>query len=99
LARGVLFTCSVEAKRRGIKMILYSTARRVTTMALKEKLNLLRDLLEHMGTCCDEWQAADGQMETLFASSLRRDLAEFRRLCDSLLVQQPISPVARTACS
>ena len=31
-------------------MILNSTARRVTTMALKEKLNLLRDLLEHMGT-------------------------------------------------
>jgi hypothetical protein len=97
LARRVLFTLSVEAKRRGIWMILNSTARRVTTMALKEKLNLLRDLLDHMGTCCDAWQAADDHMETVFASSLRRDLAEFRRLCDTLFSQQPISPVARAA--
>ncbi len=78
-------------------MILNSTARRVTTMALKEKLNLLRDLLDHMGTCCDAWQAADDHLETVFASSLRRDLAEFRRLCDTLFSQQPISPVARAA--
>ena len=48
-------------------------------MARKEKLNLLRDLLEHMGTCCDAWQAADDQAETLFANSLRRDLAALAR--------------------
>ena len=79
-------------------MILVRLPGGFTIMARKEKLNLLRDLLEHMGTCCDAWQAADDQMETLFANSLRRDLAEFRRLCDTLLVSpQPISPVARAA--
>jgi hypothetical protein len=65
-------------------------------MALKEKLHLLRDLLEHMGSCCEAWQAADAQMETVFANSLRRDMAEFRRLCDTLLMgQQPAARAAR----
>jgi hypothetical protein len=74
-------------------MILVRLPGGLTTMALKEKLNLLRDLLEHMGTCCEAWQAADGQMETVFANSLRRDVAEVRRLCDTLLIsQQPFAP-------
>jgi len=51
-----------------------------------------------MGTCCEAWQVANSQMETVLANSLRRDVAEFSRLCDALLApQQPISPVAPAA--
>lgn len=67
-------------------------------MALHERLNLLKDLLQNMGDCCEEWQVADDERHWLFADSLRRDLSECRRLCDSLLSRpRDPSPVALAA--
>jgi hypothetical protein len=57
-------------------------------MALQEKLSLLKDLLQHMGDCCEEWQDADDHRHWVFADSLRRDLTEFCRLCDSVLSER-----------
>jgi len=67
-------------------------------MATQEKLSLMRDLLEHMGTCCEAWQAAGDQKEALFASYLRRDLTEFRRLCESLLCDRSAPTTVGRVC-
>lgn len=53
-------------------------------MTRHAKFMWMKDLLEHMGRCHEEWQSADGGMESFLADSLRRDLDEFRRICDSL---------------
>lgn len=55
-----------------------------TPMTRQSKFLWMKDLLEHMHRCHEEWQGADERRERLLAESLRRDLDEFRRLCDSL---------------
>jgi hypothetical protein len=44
----------------------------------------MKDILEHMQTCFDEWQTADNRSAGFLADSLDRDLTEFRRMCHSL---------------
>lgn len=53
-------------------------------MTRQAKFLWMKDLLEHMGRCHEEWQSADQGMENFLADSLRRDIDEFRRICDSL---------------
>jgi hypothetical protein len=53
-------------------------------MDRRGKLLLMRDVLEHLGACFDEWQLADSRSEPLLADSIERDLHEFQRLCLSL---------------
>lgn len=53
-------------------------------MTRESKFLWMKDLLEHMHRCHEQWQGADERRERLLAESLRRDLEEFRRLCDSL---------------
>lgn len=53
-------------------------------MTRHAKLLWMKDLLEHMNRCQEQWQTADDRMEVFLADSLRRDLDEFRRICDSL---------------
>jgi hypothetical protein len=53
-------------------------------MDRKTKLLWMKDILEHLGECCDEWQLADPQSERFLAEAIERDLEEFRRLCSSL---------------
>ena len=53
-------------------------------MTRQAKFLWMKDLLEHMGRCQEQWQSADQRMESFLADSLRRDLDEFRRICDSL---------------
>jgi hypothetical protein len=53
-------------------------------MTRHAKFLWMKDLLEHMGRCHEQWQSADERMESFLADSLRRDLDEFRRICDSL---------------
>ena len=56
-------------------------------MALKEKLSLMRDLLERMTDCCEDWQS-DTDTTPIYADVLRRDLTDLRRLCDSVVAEQ-----------
>lgn len=53
-------------------------------MTRHAKFLWMKDVLEHMGRCHEQWQSADQRMETFLADSLRRDIDEFRRICDSL---------------
>ncbi len=53
-------------------------------MTRHAKLLWMKDLLDHMHRCQEQWQTADDRMEVFLADSLRRDLDEFRRICDSL---------------
>ena len=53
-------------------------------MTRDAKFLFMKDLLEHMERCHEQWQSADQRMEGFLADSLRRDLDEFRRICDSL---------------
>ena len=56
----------------------------------------IKDVLEHLGDCYDQWQFADDRSEVLLIETMKRDLDHFRRLCDSLeaesemaLLQEP----------
>lgn len=53
-------------------------------MTRHAKLLWMHDLLDHMHRCQEQWPTADDRMEVFLADSLRRDLDEFRRICDSL---------------
>ena len=54
-------------------------------MGHEAKLTLLSDLVERMSDCCEDWRTADGlAQEQFFADNLRRDMAEFRRVCEAL---------------
>ena len=53
-------------------------------MDRQAKFMWMKDLLEHLGECHEQWQNADARTERYLADSIRRDLDEFRRLCDTL---------------
>jgi hypothetical protein len=44
----------------------------------------MKDVLDHMSECFDQWQLADSQNERFLAGAVERDLEELRRLCASL---------------
>jgi uncharacterized membrane protein YccC len=44
----------------------------------------MQDLLEHLNSCHEQWQLADARTEHYLADSMRRDLDELRRLCETL---------------
>lgn len=50
----------------------------------RTKLQWLRDVLSHMESCCDAWQAADERTARCLADALQRDLEDCQRLCGSL---------------
>lgn len=49
------------------------------------KLHWMRDILDHLRRCQEQLPLADDVSERYLAESMRRDIDEFRRLCDSLL--------------
>ena len=53
-------------------------------MTRQSKFLWMRDLLEHMQSCHEQWETADERRERLLAETMRRDLEEIRRLCESL---------------
>ncbi len=53
-------------------------------MDRQAKFLWMKDLLAHLSQCHDAWQSADERTESYLADSIRRDLDEFRRLCESL---------------
>jgi hypothetical protein len=58
-------------------------------MTRQDKFLWMKDLLEHMEWCHEQWETADERMESFLAESLRRDIDEFRRICDSLRTATP----------
>jgi hypothetical protein len=48
------------------------------------KLVWMKEVLEHLSDCQREWETAEGPSERFLADSIKRDLEEVRRICDSL---------------
>ncbi|MBS0208287.1 MAG: hypothetical protein JSS27_04970 [Planctomycetes bacterium] len=44
----------------------------------------MQDLLEHLTLCHEQWLLADRRNESYLIDSMRRDVEEMRRLCESL---------------
>ena len=53
-------------------------------MDRRTKFLWMKDILDHLGHCYEQWQVADEMNEQFLAESVKRDLNEFRRLCESL---------------
>lgn len=53
-------------------------------MTRQAKFLWMKDILEHLGHCYEQWQEAAPESEEYLAETMRRDLEEFRRLCESL---------------
>jgi hypothetical protein len=53
-------------------------------MDRKHRFLCMRDILEHLGDCFDEWEQANSRDERFLAETIERDLDQFRRLCNSL---------------
>ena len=45
----------------------------------------MKEVLEHLHDCHREWEVAEGNAERFLAESMKRDLDEVRRICESLL--------------
>lgn len=58
-------------------------------MTRQYKLLWMKDLFEHMDRCQQQWETANERMESFLAESLRGDIHEFRRICDSLRTNTP----------
>jgi hypothetical protein len=59
------------------------------TMDRQARFLWMKDLLEHISDCHEQWQAADPAAERFLADAVRRDLDELRRVCESLDGQRP----------
>jgi hypothetical protein len=44
----------------------------------------MKEVLEHLHDCHREWEVAEGKAERFLAESMKRDLDEVRRICESL---------------
>lgn len=53
-------------------------------MDRRAKFLWMKEILDHLGHCYEQWQVADELSEHFLAESVKRDLTEFRRLCESL---------------
>lgn len=53
-------------------------------MDRQSKFLWMKDILEHLGQCYEQWQGAEGRVERYLAESMLRDLDECRRLCETL---------------
>ena len=58
-----------------------------------QQLMLVRDLLDRLSDNAESWQAADEESSSNFyASNLRRDMAELRRVCEHIRAHRPHDP-------
>jgi hypothetical protein len=44
----------------------------------------MKELVEHLGRCSEQWQHAEASAAGFLADAVERDLAEFQRICRSL---------------
>jgi hypothetical protein len=57
------------------------------------KLNWMNDILDHLRHCYDQWTVADETSQHYLSEVMKRDLDEFRRLCDASRVAERGSAV------
>lgn len=54
-------------------------------MDRRQKFLWMREILEHLMTCCERWQEEDQEPSSDYlAAAIQRDLDEARRVCHSL---------------
>ncbi|MBX7166028.1 MAG: hypothetical protein K1X74_06735 [Pirellulales bacterium] len=56
-------------------------------MERRAKFLWMKDVLDHLTRSFQAWELADGRDERLLADTVRRDLDEIRRICESLHVE------------
>jgi hypothetical protein len=56
----------------------------------QNKLHWMRDILDHLRRSQEQLPQANAASQRFLAESMKRDLDEFRRLCDSLIVNSPL---------
>ena len=61
-------------------------------MTRHAKFLWMKDLLEHMTRCQEQWESADSRTERFLFDSMRRDVEEFRRVCESLRAEAAAQP-------
>lgn len=54
-------------------------------MDRRKKFLWMREILEHLAACCEQWQEEDAEQNTEYlAAAIQRDLDEARRVAQSL---------------
>lgn len=53
-------------------------------MDRRTKLQWMKDILDRLDWCHEQWETGDPRTETFLVDTIERDLNEFRRLCHSL---------------
>ena len=53
------------------------------------RLLWMKEVLEHLNDCHQQWQSADGSDEFFLAEAMKRDLDELRRICELLRGRNP----------
>lgn len=48
------------------------------------RLLWMKEVIEHLNDCHQQWQSAEGSDEYFLAESIKRDLDELRRICELL---------------
>lgn len=53
-------------------------------MDRRAQLLRMKDILEHLGDCYEQWHSVEPGSQMLLADMMKRDLDQCRRLCESL---------------
>ena len=53
-------------------------------MTREAKFLWMRDILDHLGECYEQWQLADPDCEHFIAESMKHNLQQIHRLCESM---------------
>jgi len=61
-------------------------------MTRHAKFLWMKDLLEHLTRCHEQWESADSRTERFLIDSMRRDVEEFRRVCESIRAESNTQP-------
>ncbi|MGE0606649.1 MAG: hypothetical protein AB7O62_05940 [Pirellulales bacterium] len=70
-------------------------------MDRRQKIIMMRDILDHLHDCFEQWEAPQQRSVPWLAESIERDLVQFRRLCDALkqeTLDSPERPAALMPC-
>lgn len=50
-------------------------------MDRREISHWMREVMDHLGRGCDQWQASEGGSEQFALQAIERDLSELQRIC------------------
>ncbi len=50
-------------------------------MDRRESVLWMREVLDHLNRCCDQWQSTERGSEQLAIQAIERDVAELQRVC------------------